>query len=434
MITVASAEIVERVRAEVAQQLAASIGLEPNSGPRVEQGRQLVGACLERYAKECLASGRPLLNPAVEDAIAATVLNSLFALGGFQRYLDDSEVEDICVNGHDCVWVRYAGGRLERGESVAGSDAELIDILREIAARSGVSENRFDPGAPDLDLDLPDGSRLFAVMAVSRRPSVTIRCHRLLDVTLDDLVQLGTIDAGLRELLGAMVRARRNILVSGGASVGKTTLVRALSNEIPAHERVITIEDPRELHLDLFLERHPNVVSLEVRRPNVEGIGAVTAADLVRWALRMSPDRLLVGEVRGHEVVPMLNAFGEGKDGSMCTVHASSSSHAFDKLWTYAAQAPERLSAEATAQLIASTVHVVVHLVRAGGARVVNSVREVVGVEGRQVLSNEIYRPGPDRAAVPSGVPLRQPTLEDLVAVGFDPAAADEPAVAGAWA
>jgi pilus assembly protein CpaF len=429
-----NSDLVQRVRTEVAQQLAATVGLQADGGPRVERGRRLVADCLERYAKECLAAGKPLLDPSLEDTIAATVLNSLFGLGGFQRYLDDEEVEDIYANGHDCVWLRYAGGRLERGEPVAASDAELVDILREIAARSGLSENRFDPGAPDLDLDLPDGSRLFAVMAVSRRPSVTIRCHRLLDVTLADLVQLRTVDAGLRELLGAMVLARRNIIVSGGASVGKTTLVRALANEIPAQERVITIEDPRELHLDLFPERHPNVVSLEVRRPNVEGVGAVTAADLVRWGLRMSPERLLVGEVRGHEVVPMLNAFGEGKDGSMCTVHASSSSHAFDKLWTYAAQAPERLSAEATAQLIAATVHAVVHLVKVGHLRVVTSVREVVGVEGRQVLSNEIYRPGPNRAAIPTGVPLRQPTMEDLIAVGFDPTVLDELAVAGAWA
>ncbi len=175
------------------------------------------------------------------------------------------------------------------------------------------------------------------------------------------------------------------------------------------------------------------MVSLEVRRPNVEGVGAVTAADMVRWALRMSPDRLLVGEVRGHEVVPMLNAFGEGKDGSMCTVHASSSAHTFDKLWTYAAQAPERLSSEATAQLIASTVHAVVHLVKVGNCRVVSSVREIVGVEGQQVLSNEIYRPGPNRAGVPSGVPLREQTLDELVGVGFDPDVLDGLAVAGAW-
>jgi len=430
----ASADLEQRVRADVAQQLAASVGVTADGGPRIDRGRRLVAECLERYAAECLAAGRQLLDPTDEDAITAAVLNALFGLGGFQRYLDDPQVEDICANGHDRVWIRYAGGRLERGEPVAASDAELIEILREIAARSGVQENRFDPGAPDLDLDLPDGSRLFAVMAVSRRPSVTIRCHRLLDVSLDDLVELSTLDTGSRELLSAMVRARRNIIVSGGASVGKTTLVRALANEISAHERVITIEDPRELHLDLFPERHPNVVSLEVRRPNVEGIGAVTAADMVRWALRMSPDRLLVGEVRGHEVVPMLNAFGEGKDGSMCTVHASSSAHAFDKLWTYAAQAPERLSAEATAQLIASTVHVVVHLVKVGDSRVVSSVREVVGVEGRQVLSNEIYRPGPNRAAVPSGVPLRQPTLDELVGVGFNPSVLDERAVAAAWA
>ncbi|TMB90736.1 MAG: CpaF family protein [Chloroflexi bacterium] len=434
MTVAVASDLVQRVRAQVAQQLAASVGRASDGGPRIAVGHRLVAEVLERHANDCLAAGSPLLEPAAEDAIAAAVLNSLFGLGGFQHYLDDSDVEDIYVNGHDCVWIRYTGGRMERGESVAGSDAELIEMLREIAARSGASENRFDPGAPDLDLDLPNGSRLFAVMAVSRRPSVTIRCHRLLDVTLDDLVRLGSIDSGLRNLLRAMVRARCNIIVSGGASVGKTTLIRALANEIPADERVVTIEDPRELHLDLFPDRHPNVVSLEVRKPNVEGVGAVTATELVRWSLRMSPERLLVGEVRGHEVVPMLNAMGEGKDGSMCTVHANSSAHAFEKLWTYAAQSPERLSAEATAQLIASTVHFVVHLIRVGGRRLVSSVREVVGASERQVISNEIYRPGPDRAAVPSGVPLQQQTLADLIDAGFDPAVLDALEVSGTWA
>jgi pilus assembly protein CpaF len=429
------AGLVQRVRGEVTHALVATIRQTARgSGARVDAGRRLVADSLERYANECLSDGRPVLDPAVEDAISATVINSLFGLAGFQRYLDDPMVEDIYVNGHDCVWIRCAGGRMELGEPVAGSDAELIDILREIGARGGMSENRFDPGAPDLDLDLPDGSRLFAVMAVSRRPSVTIRCHRLLDVTLDELVERGTIDYGLRELLGALVRARRNIIVSGGASVGKTTLIRALANEIPPDERVITIEDPRELHLDLFPDRHPNVVSLEVRKPNVEGVGRVTASDLVRWSLRMSPDRVIVGEVRGDEVVPMLNAMGEGKDGSMCTVHANASSHAFDKLWTYAAQSPERLSAEATSQLIASTVHVVVHIVRVGELRAVSSVREVVGANERQVISNEIYKPGPGRIATPSGVPLQERTLQDLVDVGFDPTVLEDHALRSAWA
>ena len=315
-----------------------------------------------------------------------------------------------------------------------GSDAELIDILREIGARGGMSENRFDPGAPDLDLDLPDGSRLFAVMAVSRRPSVTIRCHRLLDVTLDELVERGTIDYGLRELLGALVRARRNIIVSGGASVGKTTLIRALANEIPP----TSAWSPSRIRASSTSISFPTDIRTSCRSRcasrTSKASARVTASDLVRWSLRMSPDRVIVGEVRGDEVVPMLNAMGEGKDGSMCTVHANASSHAFDKLWTYAAQSPERLSAEATSQLIASTVHVVVHVVRVGELRAVSSVREVVGANERQVISNEIYKPGPGRIATPSGVPLQERTLQDLVDVGFDPAALEDHTLRSAWA
>ncbi len=137
MTSEASTDLVQRVRAEVAQELAASVGSAADGSPRIERGRRLVAQCLERYAAECLASGRQLPDPAAEDAMAAAVLNSFFGLGGFQKYLDDPQVEDICANGYDCVWIRYAGGRLERGEPVAASDAELIEILREIAARSG---------------------------------------------------------------------------------------------------------------------------------------------------------------------------------------------------------------------------------------------------------------------------------------------------------
>src|SRR4029434_6565696 len=230
------------------------------------------------------------------------------------------------------------------------------------AARVSRSERRFAAGSPSLNLQLPDGSRLFAVMAVTSRPCVAIRRHRFPKVFLDDVVGLGSIDVALREFLSAAVRARKNFIICGGVDAGKTTLLRALLNEVGPDERIVTIEDNLELGLDRYPDLHPDVVALEAREENVEGEGAIDLATLVRWGLRMNPDRVIVGEVRGHEVIPMLNAMSQGNDGSMCTIHAHSSLGAFGKLAMYAIQAPERLNLEATNLMVANAINFVVHI------------------------------------------------------------------------
>jgi Flp pilus assembly CpaF family ATPase len=340
-----------------------------------------------------------------------------------QPLLDDPAVENINVNGFDNVWVRYADGRRTRVGPVASSDGELVELVRTVAARFGVEERRFDRGVPRVSAQLPDGSRLFAVLAVTAggRPAISIRRHRHLTVTLHDLQGLGTLDAGVAAFLEAAVLARKNILIAGGTGVGKTTLLRALAACIPPEERLVTIEDAFELGLDADTASHPDCVGMQAREANVEGQGAVDAAELVRWALRMSPDRVIVGEVRGPEVVPMLNAMSQGNDGSMGTIHASTSRGAFTKLAAYAVQAEEHLPIEATSLLIAAAVHFVVHLAwDTQGRRVVSSVREVVDADGPQVVSNEVFRPGPDGHAVP-GTPLRAATAGQLAAAGFDP-------------
>ncbi|HEU0089851.1 MAG TPA: CpaF/VirB11 family protein [Pseudonocardiaceae bacterium] len=257
-------------------------------------------------------------------------------------------------------------------------------------------------------------------MAVTARPSLSIRRHRFTRVTLSELAGKGTLDRGLESFLTAVVRARKNVLITGGTTIGKTTLLRALAAVIPPWERLVTIEDVFELGLGAH---HPDVVAMQAREPNVEGEGAVTLSDLVWQSLRMSPDRVIVGEVRGPEVIPLTNAMSMGNDGSMSTVHCSTSAGVFAKLAAYAVQGPERLPLEATNLLVASAVHFVVHLARPRddhAARVLSSVREVISADGPVVVSNEVWRPGPDLRAVP-GVPLRTDMVEELADAGFDP-------------
>jgi Flp pilus assembly CpaF family ATPase len=418
-------ELTGRLREEVARRLAGEAG-GPGGPPltwarRAELGRRLIAEALDAEAARALAEARTPLDAAAERQTGRAVFDALFGLGGFQPFLDDPEVESVNANGCDQVFVQYAGGRRVRAAPVAGSDAELTDLIRAIATRAGNEERRFDRATPRVSVPLPGGGRLFAVMAVTGRPCVAIRRDRLASASLDALVRNGTLGRELAGFLAALVRARKNILVSGGTAVGKTTLLRALASAIPPRERLITIEDSLELCLDWDTDAHPDVVAMQSREVNVEGEGEITLSELVRWALRMTPDRVIVGEVRGSEVVPMLNAMSQGNDGSMTTIHASSSRGAFMKVASYAAQSAEHLSLEDTNLLIAGAVHFVIQLTwDTRGRRCISSVREVTDADGRQVVSNEIYAPGPDRRAV-AAVPVRAATMEELAAAGYQP-------------
>ncbi|HEX8344352.1 MAG TPA: CpaF/VirB11 family protein, partial [Actinoplanes sp.] len=240
-------------------------------------------------------------------------------------------------------------------------------------------------------------------------------------VTLDDMVQRGEVTVGLRDLIRAFVRGRKNIVISGGVGVGKTTLLRAAAGAIGPVERIVTVEDAYELGLDEDADAHPNTTALQQREPNLEGVGGIDMATMVRWGLRMRPDRVIVGESRGAEAVPMLLAMSQGNDGSMCTLHASSSKQVLTRLAMYVMQAPENLTFDAANVLIGQAVDFVIHLdVATDGTRVVSSIRQVLETDGTQVPSNEIYRPGPDRRAVPAA-PMRADTLDELVAAGLDP-------------
>ncbi len=283
---------------------------------------------------------------------------------------------------------------------------------------------------------------------------MSIRRHRFVDLTLDDLVEMGGLDATLASFLAAAVRARKNIVVGGAMNSGKTTLIRALASAIPPRERVVTIEQAFELGLDSIPDRHPDLVALEARPANAEGEGAISMARLVRRALRMNADRVIVGEVLGDEILPMLNAMSQGRSGSMCTIHADSSLGIFRRLASYAVQAPERLPLESTNLLISGAVHFTVFVevvdlddsapdlrylagsdrdylaeyAETNGVRFkavrrrrfVSSVQEVVGAEGLHVVSNEVFRSG-GKGWAEQAAPLRSSTLEELVNCGFEP-------------
>ena len=410
--------LIDILRARVGAELAAAGG-QPSGRDRAQRIADLVRQALDAHARDELAAGRMPLDPPAEAAVAAAVRDALGGLGGLQPLLEDPRITNILING-GTVWVKYHDGSKHRVPAVTATPEELIDLIRDIAARAGADERRFDRGVPRVSVRLPDGSRLFATM-LSREPSVSIRRHTLIDASLYEMCgKYQAMDEGLRDLLIAMVAARKNVIICGGTDSGKTTFLRAMAKAIPAAERLVTIEDTDELALDED-PAHPDCVALQAREPNIEGEGGIDLAELVRWALRMAPDRVILGEARGGEVVPLLNCMSQGNDGSLATIHTSSSHQAFTRLMTYAAQSAERLPFESTAPLVGGAVHFVVHLAwTPDRRRVVSSIREVLHAEGPQVVSNEIFRPGPDRRAVP-GAPMRTDTLDDLVAAGFDP-------------
>ena len=419
-----SARLGERIRADE------GAGRPPmNAGQRRQLAEAVLQDAAEAHAQAELrnsATGGHLVSPDVEQRVITAVLDEVFGLAGLEPLLADTSVENINING-DRVFVKYADGRRARLAPLVGSDTELIDLIRDLATRSGVEERRFDRGSPIVNFQLPGGERVSAVMAVTDRPSVSIRRHRFAKVTLAELRDNGTIDVALESFLAALVRAKRNILVTGGTAIGKTTMLRGLASAVPPWERLVTIEDVFELGLGEDAEAHPDVVAMQAREANIEGQGEISMSDLVWQSLRMSPDRVIVGEVRGPEVIPLTNAMSMGNDGSMGTLHSSSSRGAFTKLAAYAVQGPERLSVEATNLLVASALHFVVHLDKPrgeDGKRVVSSIREVVDADERQIVSNEVWRPGPDLRAVP-GAPLRTETLDLLVDAGYDPELAD---------
>jgi pilus assembly protein CpaF len=314
----------------------------------------------------------------------ARVAERSFGLGPLEPLLSDPAVDEVMVNGPGAVWVERAG-RVERTDVAFATDEDVRHAIERILAPLG---RRVDEAEPLCDARLPDGSRVNVVIPPLSLdgPVLTIRRFRRHGFSDADLVELGTWTPPLRDFLAQTVRARLSILVSGGTGSGKTTTLNALSSFVPAGERIVTIEDTAELRL-----QQPHVVRLEARPPSVEGRGEVTIRRLVRNALRMRPDRIVVGEVRGPEALDMLSAMSTGHDGSLCTVHAGSPAEALRRLETLALMAGLGLPHAAIREQVADAVDLVVHQARLpGGARRVVAVAEVVRVAGGPA-ARELY-------------------------------------------
>lgn len=387
----------------------------PNAAEELELARSTVRAELARLSAKRPYDAWPPLD---EEALINEVIARVLGLGGLESLLADPDVSDIHVRGSDSVWVKLRDGRREPRAPIVESDDELVSLIRRAATRFSRTEKRFDAGTPELNMQLPDGSRLFAVMEVSTRPSLIIRRHRFELSSLDELRGLDVFDADVQSLLAAMVRARRNVVIAGGTGSGKTTLLRALINEVPPVERIVTIEDAYELGLEHFAQRHPDYDALQSRSANIEGEGEVTLADLTRMALRMDPDRVIIGEVRGAEAFPMLMAMSQGNNGSMCTMHADGTKTVFPKLAAYVSMASTGLPVETVNVLVASALHFVVFIENHDGRRRVASIREVVDTDGNNIVSNEIVaRTGNSPTQWP--FPMRSGTRELLEQHGF---------------
>ena len=392
---------------------------EPTNDEEHDFARTVVHAELLRLAAARRSEGKSVLTVFDESAIASAAIAQVLGLGRLQPLLEDDQISDVHVRGNSRVWVKLRNGQRETRDPIVDSDEELIELIRRAATRLSRQERRFDAGTPELNMQLPDGSRLFATMEVSKRPSLIIRRHRFEISSLEELRLRGLLTQELQDFLTAAVCARRNFVIAGGTGSGKTTLLRALINEVQPSERIVTIEDAYELGLDHFEHLHPDHDALQSRPANIEGQGEITLADLTRMALRMDPDRVIVGEVRGAEAFPMLLAMSQGNNGSMCTMHADSTRSVFPKLAAYVSMASTGLPIETINLLLASALHFVVYIDNGNAWRQVTSVREVVDSDGSNIISNEIFAVDPNGDLI-KAFPLREATRELLAKYGYD--------------
>ena len=371
----------EKYKAEIHRTLISKLDLEKLSRVNTSQARQAVSGIV----KEIIADQRVPLNFDEQEKIQAALLDEVFGLGPLEPLLRDPKISDILVNDKDHVFVEK-GGLLMKVNTTFRDDRHLLQIIDRIVSRVG---RRVDESSPMVDARLPDGSRVNAIIPplALDGPSLSIRRFGTGPIAANQLVVLKSISAEMMEVLASAVKARISIVISGGTGSGKTTLLNILSQYIPNSERLVTIEDAAELRL-----AQENIVRLETRPPNIEGQGAIRQRQLLINCLRMRPDRIIMGEIRGEEAFDMLQAMNTGHEGSMTTIHANTPRDAISRLESMVAMGNMNMPEKSVRQQIASAITIVIQASRmSDGSRKVTSVSEITGMEENVISMQEIF-------------------------------------------
>ena len=392
----------EKYKAEIHRTLISKLDLEKLSRVNSSQARQAVSGIV----KEIIADQRVPLNFDEQERIQADLLDEVFGLGPLEPLLRDPKISDILVNDKDHVFIEK-GGILSRVSTSFRDDRHLLQIIDRIVSRVG---RRVDESSPMVDARLPDGSRVNAIIPplALDGPSLSIRRFGTGPLAANSLVQLKSISAEMMEVLSSAVKARISIVISGGTGSGKTTLLNILSQYIPRNERLVTIEDAAELRL-----AQENIVRLETRPPNIEGQGAVRQRQLLVNCLRMRPDRIIMGEVRGEEAFDMLQAMNTGHEGSMTTIHSNTPRDAIERLESMVAMGNMNMPEKSVRQQIAAAITIVVQASRmSDGTRKVTSISEITGMEENIISMQEIFTftkkgIGPDGKVIGAFQPTR---------------------------
>jgi pilus assembly protein CpaF len=406
----------ENFEADIHRILISRLDLEKLSRVNSAQARQAVAGVV----KEIIGEQKVPLSMNEQQKIQADLLDEVFGLGPLEPLLRDAKISDILVNSKDRVFIER-GGILEKTDTTFRDDRHLMQIIDRIVSRVG---RRVDESSPMVDARLPDGSRVNAIIPplALDGPTLSIRRFGTGPIAANQLVELKSVSVEMIEMLAAAVRSRISILVSGGTGAGKTTFLNILSQYIPKNERLVTIEDAAELQL-----AQENIVRLETRPPNIEGVGAIRQRQLLTNSLRMRPDRIIIGEVRGEEAFDMLQAMNTGHEGSMTTIHANSPRDALSRLESMVAMSNLNLPERTVRQQIASAIAIVVQVSRlSDGTRKVVNISEITGMEENVISMHEIFSfnrkgIGPDGKVVGSFQPtqIRPKFLERLRVSGI---------------